>query len=70
MTPAENPSMTSSNLSDTFFVNNTGKDPTPVANPAARLATDPSRIISSIIFCPQILVATIGDKKRGMGGFT
>lgn len=48
ITPAENPSITSNNLSDTFEVNNTGKAPAPVANPAIKLATEPSKIVSSI----------------------
>jgi hypothetical protein len=47
--PAENPSMMSSSLSETFLVNSTGKAPTPVAKPAIELAAMPSQIISVLI---------------------
>ncbi len=42
ITPAEKPSMTSSNLSEIRLVNNTGKAPAPVANPANKLQMTPN----------------------------
>ncbi len=45
--PAENPSMTSSNRSEIRLVNSTGMAPAPVAKPAAKLAMDPSQMISA-----------------------
>ena len=44
--PAENPSMMSNSLSETFLVNSTGRAPAPVAKPAIELAAMPSQIIS------------------------
>ena len=44
--PAENPSMISSSLSETFLVNSTGRTPAPVAKPAIELAAIPSQIVS------------------------
>jgi hypothetical protein len=49
ITPAENPSMTSSNQSDIRLVNSTGMAPAPVAKPAAKLAMDPSQMISAFM---------------------
>ncbi len=37
ITPAENPSITSRTLSETFFTSKIGKAPAPVASPAANL---------------------------------
>ena len=49
MTPAAKPSIMSRVLSDIFLINSTGNAPMPVANPARRLAMNPSLIISILI---------------------
>jgi hypothetical protein len=49
ITPAANPSITSSNLSEIRLVNSTGKASASVARPAARLANEPSKMISLLI---------------------
>ena len=46
ITPAEKPNITSSSLSETFFVIRIGKAPKPVARPARRLASKPNVTIS------------------------
>jgi len=66
MTPAENPGMISNNHSEIFIINNTGKAPAPVAKPAARLATEPSRIVSSIMTIHKLLQYLMA-KKGGKG---
>jgi len=52
ITPAENPSITSRTLSETFFTNQTGRAPAPVASPAAKLAIAPK--VMKSIFIPSV----------------
>ncbi len=63
ITPAENPSITSNNLSEIRLVNNTGMAPAPVAKPATKLAMEPSQMISVLIVLSQLIGAHI--KKGG-----
>ncbi|MEM3028063.1 MAG: hypothetical protein QW220_04980 [Candidatus Bathyarchaeia archaeon] len=49
ITLAENPSIISKILSETFLVNKTGNAPTPLANPARKLAAEPSQMASKSI---------------------
>ncbi len=65
--PAENPSMMSNSLSETFLVNNTGSAPAPVARPAIELAAMPSQIISALIsvtYSLHVVCEGISSKKR------
>ncbi len=59
ITPAENPSIISSNLSEIRLVNNTGMAPAPVAKPATKLAMEPSQMISVLIVLSQLIGAHI-----------